>query len=154
MDPNDLTQLGAKIETPATPNEATIECFNSPGIDVVEFVQNDEFTSLCPVTGQPDFADVYIQYTPNELCIESKSLKLYLQSFRNQRDFAETLAVGIALNLYEACQPYELTVSLRFKSRGGIAIHASHTISMPEDQEVPSDGFSENCEGGGSASPE
>ncbi len=143
---SNLTQLGSKTSIPESPDKATIECFESPGIDVVEFTTN-EFTSNCPKTGAPYFASVYIQYTPDKLCLESKSLKLYLQSYRQERAFAETLAVRVSKDLFSACQPYELTVILKFTPRGGVAINASHTIHMRTEEEVPSIDNVEDCKG-------
>lgn len=81
-----------------------------------------EFTSLCPITGQPDFARITIEYVPDQLCIESKSLKLYLGSFRNEGSFAEAITNRIRDDLAAACKPRRLTVTADFTPRGGIAI--------------------------------
>ncbi len=79
-----------------------------------------EFTCLCPVTGQPDFADIIINYIPNKLCIELKSLKLYLWSFRNEGAFHEAVTNQILTDLVKVCNPRWMQVSCRFKIRGGI----------------------------------
>jgi len=125
----DLKALGAKTEVPDTPSIETIEIFQNPGVDEVVF-ETEEFSSLCPKTGQPDWAKVTIVYTPMHSCIESKSLKLYLQSYRSYKGFAEALAVKISKDLFEACKPGELTVSLKFTARGGVSICASNTLQM------------------------
>lgn len=101
-------------------------------IDVIRSEDNDrafhsrftipEFTSLCPVTGQPDFATVVIDYVPKELLIESKSLKLYMFSFRNHGAYHERVANMIGKKLFDAARPYWLQVSAYFFPRGGIPI--------------------------------
>jgi 7-cyano-7-deazaguanine reductase len=105
---------------------AGLESFPNPGVAAVELV-SDELTAVCPITGQPDFYTATIEYRPVGLCLESKSLKLYLSRFREQGVFCEALAVQIrddvaaALELEEA----SVNVSLRQKARGGITITAS-----------------------------
>lgn len=79
-----------------------------------------EFTSLCPKTGQPDFATIEISYVPDKLCVESKSLKLYLGSFRNAGEFHESVICRIANDIINLVQPRELTVVGKFTPRGGI----------------------------------
>jgi 7-cyano-7-deazaguanine reductase len=88
-----------------------------------------EFTSLCPYTGNPDFAVIDIIYTPDRLCIETKSLKLYLQKFRTKRIFNEHAVNMILDDIVAACKPVLATVSGDFNVRGGIGIHveASHS---------------------------
>lgn len=81
-----------------------------------------EFTSLCPKTGQPDFAAIYINYIPNELCVESKSLKLYLFSFRNHGDFHEDCVCTIGKDLVKLLRPKYLEVKGDFLPRGGLSI--------------------------------
>jgi 7-cyano-7-deazaguanine reductase len=88
---------------------------------------SDEVTALCPVTGQPDFYRVEIDYTPLERCIESKSLKLYLQSFREEGTFGEALAVRIADDLFKALEPARVVVAVIQKPRGGIGIESRAT---------------------------
>jgi 7-cyano-7-deazaguanine reductase len=83
---------------------------------------SEEFTSLCPKTGQPDFGTITIRYVPDARCIESKSLKLYLFSYRDEGTFMETLTNRILDDLVEACQPWEMEVTGDFAARGGITI--------------------------------
>lgn len=83
----------------------------------------NEFTSLCPVTGQPDWGKFIIRYVPDKLCVESKSLKLYLFSFRNHGEFHEDVTNRIARDLFKLIKPHYLQVYGKFNSRGGIAIH-------------------------------
>ena len=90
---------------------------------LIPFVQpRDEFTSLCPVTGQPDYAKMEIIYMPNKWCVESKSLKLYLMSYRNHGAFHETVVKEIAQDLFNLLDPWFLRVIGNFASRGGLAI--------------------------------
>jgi 7-cyano-7-deazaguanine reductase len=104
---------------------AGLETFPNPGVSVVTMV-SDELTAVCPVTGQPDQYVAELEYEPDALCIESKSLKLYLAQFRNEGHFCEALAVRIRDDLAEALQvPREhVTVTLEQKARGGITITA------------------------------
>jgi len=80
-----------------------------------------EFTSVCPKTGQPDFGTITIEYTPDMLCIELKSLKLYLNSYRNEGIYYESVTNKILDDLVEACQPRYMRVVAEFKTRGGIS---------------------------------
>lgn len=91
--------------------------------------KTDEFTSLCPRTGQPDFYDVTIEYTPAGRGLESKSLKFYLWAFRDFGVFAEDLAVRIARDVAAAIEPDRVTATVWQKVRGGLALAASHTVS-------------------------
>jgi 7-cyano-7-deazaguanine reductase len=104
---------------------AGLETFPNPGVSVVTMV-SDELAAICPVTGQPDQYVAELEYEPDGLCIESKSLKLYLMQFRNEGHFCEALAVRIRDDLAEALQlPRErVTVTLEQKARGGITITA------------------------------
>ena len=83
----------------------------------------DEFTSICPITGQPDWARFTIKYVPNKLCVESKSLKLYLHSFRNHGEFHEDVTNRIAKDLFTLTKPLYLQIYADFNARGGVAIH-------------------------------
>lgn len=94
-----------------------------PHVAVVRF-HSDELTSFCPVTGQPDFSAVEIEYHPDQLCVESKSLKLYLWSFRDERIFGEGLASVIAQDIFDALQPFFCQVTLRQNVRGGLQMTA------------------------------
>ena len=105
---------------------AGIETFPNPGVSHVQMT-SDELTGVCPITGQADFYVAAIDYRPGPLCIESKSLKLYLAQFRNEGAFAEALAVKIRDDVAEALElPAEkVTVALTQKARGGITITAT-----------------------------
>ena len=105
---------------------AGLEAFPNPGVAQVELT-SDELTAVCPITGQPDFYTATIVYRPDRLCLESKSLKLYLMRFRNEGHFCEALAVRIRDDLAEALrlEPGAVHVGLRQKARGGITITAS-----------------------------
>jgi 7-cyano-7-deazaguanine reductase len=105
---------------------AGLETFPNPGVSRVEMT-SDELTAVCPITGQPDFYVATIEYQPQELCIESKSLKLYLARFRNEGAFCEALAVRIRDDVAETLGiPADKTrVTLTQKARGGITIVAT-----------------------------
>jgi 7-cyano-7-deazaguanine reductase len=107
-------------------NYAGLESFPNPGVSRVELT-SDELVAVCPVTGQPDMYVATIEYAPGALCLESKSLKLYLNGFRNEGAFCEALAVRIRADVAEALElPLEnVRVTLKQKARGGIAITAS-----------------------------
>jgi len=111
---------------PGSEAYAGIETFPNPGVSHVELT-SDELTAICPVTGQPDLYVATIEFWPGPLCIESKSLKLYLSSFRNEGAFAEALAVRIRDDAAGALQlpADKVRVTLRQKARGGITITAT-----------------------------
>lgn len=119
-----LTQLGHHVERPATPAEAILETFANPhpNRSYVVRLTAPEFTSLCPVTGQPDFACIIVDYVPQNSLVESKSFKLFLGSFRNRRTFQEDCTVYIHNRLQEATQPQFLRVMALWYARGGITI--------------------------------
>jgi 7-cyano-7-deazaguanine reductase len=122
---NDLTQLGlGSAPLPASPDEAVLETFPNSHPKREYRIRFDcpEFTSLCPITGQPDFARIDIEYVAGERCIESKSLKLYLFSFRNQGSFSEAIVNRILDDLVAAVRPRWMTVTGTFTPRGGIGI--------------------------------
>lgn len=102
------------------PSPGSSSIFNSNGVSLSLNIETEEFTSLCPMTGQPDFAKIIIEYTPVLWCVESKSLKLYLLSFRERKDFHESCIVTICNDLVQLLEPYEITVQGEFTSRGGI----------------------------------
>lgn len=121
---NSLTLLGrSEASLPASPNDARLETFPSPARRpyTIRF-ETADFTSLCPVTGQMDFAQIVIDYVPDTLCVESKSLKFYLASFRNERAFNEAVTNRILDDFVAACSPREATVKAEFSARGGIAL--------------------------------
>ena len=131
MNPPDLTLLGhSENRLPASPEEAKLETFPNcrPGRQFWINLDCPEFSSLCPVTGQPDTAHVVIRYIPGESCVETKSLKFYLASFRNLPAFNEEIVNRILDDLVAAMNPTELHVSGKFGSRGGIQLtcEASH----------------------------
>jgi 7-cyano-7-deazaguanine reductase len=124
MSESNFKVLGKTIREP----ERCLDIFPAPpGITKV-VLESDEVTSLCPVTGQPDWETVVIEFAPDQYCIESKSLKLYLWSFRNEGIFCEALAAGIAYDIYQACQPYWCMVTVTQKPRGGIKITATARV--------------------------
>lgn len=141
----DLTQLGGSSEIPASPDEATLERVPNPHKDTdyaVRFTA-PEFTSICPMTGQPDFAHLMLDYIPGEWLVESKSLKLYLTSFRNHGDFHEACTVAIAKRISETIEPKWLRLGGYWYPRGGMPIdifyqtgEAPKNIWVP-DQDVP-----------------
>ncbi len=101
-----------------------VECFPAPAnVTVVRFT-SDELVSICPVTKQPDLANLVIEYVPEQSCVESKSLKLYLWSFRDRAVFAEALAAEIAGEFMTTAQPKRVTVTLTQRPRGGIEVQA------------------------------
>jgi 7-cyano-7-deazaguanine reductase len=105
---------------------AGLETFPNPGVSYVEMT-SDELVAVCPVTGQPDLYVASIEYSPSERCLESKSLKLYLNGFRNEGAFCEALAVRIRDDVSEALglEADDVTVTLEQKARGGITITAT-----------------------------
>ena len=111
---------------PGSERYAGLETFANPGVSHVEMT-SDELIAVCPVTGQPDLYVATIEYWPGDLCIESKSLKPYLSSYRNEGHFCEALAVKIRDDAAESIElpPEKVRVTLRQKSRGGIAITAT-----------------------------
>ncbi|GFH42174.1 NADPH-dependent 7-cyano-7-deazaguanine reductase [Lactococcus hodotermopsidis] len=120
-----LTQLGSKgTEYPTDYAPSVLETFDNQHPDNDYFVKFNcpEFTSLCPITAQPDFATIYISYVPNLKMVESKSLKLYLFSFRNHGDFHEDCMNKIMKDLVALMQPKYLEVWGKFTPRGGISI--------------------------------
>lgn len=107
---------------PTKPDASILETFknSNPQRDYWITFETDEFTSLCPITGQPDFARITIEYIPDQLCVESKSLKLYLISFRNEGSFYEDVTNRIFTDLMGVCKPRHLIVTGDFTARGGI----------------------------------
>ena len=122
-------------EIPASPAEARLETFPNPALRRNYWIhfETDDFTSVCPVTGQPDFARIDIDYVPDRLCVESKSLKFYLASYRNERAFNEAVTNRILDDFVKACAPREAIVTAQFSARGGIAltVRAEYPDSEP-----------------------
>ena len=135
-----LTLLGrSEAKLPASPAEARLETFPNPARRNYRIrFETDDFTSLCPVTGQADFARIDIDYVPNRLCVESKSLKFYLASYRNEHAFNEAIANRILDDFVKACAPREAIVRAQFSARGGIAltVRAEH----PDQRRIDRDG--------------
>jgi 7-cyano-7-deazaguanine reductase len=128
-----LTLLGrSETRLPQSPDDAQLETFPSPARRpyTIRFETSD-FTSLCPVTGQMDFAHIVIEYVPAERCIESKSLKFYLASFRNQCAFNEAVTNRILDDFVAACSPRSAVVTAEFSARGGIALTVRAEYSTP-----------------------
>ena len=119
-----LTRLGNKTEYSMNYAPEVLETFKNKHMENDYFVKFNcpEFTSLCPITGQPDFATIYISYIPDELMVESKSLKLYLFSFRNHGDFHEDCVNIIMKDLIKLMNPRYIEVWGKFTPRGGISI--------------------------------
>jgi 7-cyano-7-deazaguanine reductase len=142
----DLQQLGGATRLADDPEKAIIETVRNPQAEVdymVRFV-SPEFTSLCPITGQPDFAHLVIDYVPADQLLESKSLKLFLGSFRNHGAFHEDCTIGIARRLIIEIKPKWLRIGGYWYPRGGIPIDIFFAqgeipkgIWIPE-QDVPS----------------
>ena len=121
---NDLSQLGRTVAHPQSPDEAVLETVANPHTDT-DYITRftcPEFTSLCPVTGQPDFAHFVIDYAPAESIVESKSLKLFFGSFRNHAAFHEDCTIGIGKRLISTMQPRWLRIASYWYPRGGIPI--------------------------------
>jgi 7-cyano-7-deazaguanine reductase len=121
----DLTLLGhSEMRLPAHPGEAKLEAFpnRSPGRNYVIQLEYPDFTSLCPVTGQPDAARISIRYIPDQSCVETKSLKFYLASYRNTASFNEEIVNRILDDLVAVCEPVSLNVTGVFRPRGGIRL--------------------------------
>jgi len=118
---------------PAAPASTTLETFQNKFSNRDYWIrfESPEFTSMCPVTGQPDFARITIDYVPDLLCIESKSLKFYLASFRNTRSFNEEIVNRILDDLVKACAPRRAIVHGEFAARGGISVTVD--ASYPEE---------------------
>lgn len=130
----DLTLLGsAKTKYPSDYAPEMLERFSNkhPGNDYFVKFNCPEFTSLCPITGQPDFATIYISYVPDEYLVESKSLKLYLYSFRNHGDFHEDVVNVIMKDLIKLMEPKYIEVTGIFTPRGGISIYPYANYGLP-----------------------
>ena len=135
-----LTQLGHPTPLPASPNEARLERVPAParGQNYLVRFTCPEFTSLCPMTGQPDFAHVVIDYVPRDWIVESKSLKLYLASFRNHGAFHEACTMQIAERAMTLLDPVWLRIGAYFYPRGGMPIDVFwQSGPPPQDVWIP-----------------
>ena len=135
--------LGKPSRLPASPQAATLDRVANPHRDtnyVARFTV-PEFTTLCPITGQPDFAHLVIDYVPNDWLVESKSLKLYLTSFRNHGAFHEDCTVAIGRRLAELLDPHWLRIGGYWYPRGGIPIDVFYqTGEAPKGVWIPDQG--------------
>ena len=138
-----LTQLGQHVAMPASPELAVLERVPSPHQDLRYLVRfaAPEFTSLCPITGQPDFAHLVIDYVPAAWIVESKSLKLFLGSFRNHGAFHEACTIEIGRRLVSLLDPVWLRIGGYWYPRGGIPIDVFwQTAAPPADVWIPDQG--------------
>ena len=138
-----LTQLGKQVQQPASPDTALLEAVPNPHPDsdyVIRFTA-PEFTTLCPITGQPDFAHFVIDYAPAKAIVESKSLKLYLTSFRNVGGFHEATTLDIAKRIVAAIKPKYLRIGGYWYPRGGMPIDVFYqTGKLPSGVWLPDPG--------------
>jgi 7-cyano-7-deazaguanine reductase len=142
-DVSSLTQLGQKTDLPASPEAAILERvpFGHEGKRAIVRFTAPEFTSLCPMTGQPDFAHIVIDYIPRAWLVESKSLKLFLHSFRNHGAFHEDCTLDIAQRLVTLLDPEWLRIGAYWYPRGGIPIDVFwQTGAPPADVFLPDQG--------------
>ena len=130
-----LTQLGRQVKQPSSPDKAVLEAVANPHPDTDYLVRftAPEFTSLCPLTGQPDFAHLVIDYVPDAWIVESKSLKLYLASFRNHGAFHEACTLDIAQRLMGLLSPHWLRIGGYWYPRGGIPIDVFWQSGVPPE---------------------
>ena len=138
-----LTQLGTAVAAPASPDAAVLERVGNPQPGMAYLVRftSPEFTSICPLTGQPDFAHIVLDYVPDEWIVESKSLKLFLASFRNHGAFHEACTMEVARRVIEATAPRWLRIGAYWYPRGGIPIDVFwQTGTPPEGIWLPDQG--------------
>ncbi|CAN5403853.1 preQ(1) synthase [soil metagenome] len=131
-----LTLLGrSETAVPSSPSLKILETFSNPARRPywIRFESSD-FTSLCPITGQADFASIQIEYQPGKRCLETKSLKFYFASYRNERAFNEAVTNRILDDLVRACSPRRMIVRAEFASRGGIAL--TITAAYPDESDA------------------
>ncbi len=131
---DNLTILGAKVAGPTDYDPSVLEAFDNAhqDRDYLVTLRCPEFTTLCPITGQPDFGTLLINYIPNVRMVESKSLKLYLFGFRNHGDFHEDVTNIIMNDLIELMDPKYIEIKGLFVPRGGIAIHPFANWANPK----------------------
>ena len=141
---NDLKNLGRDSLIPLEPDNNILEKVSNPKIGIVYSVRFicPEFTSICPVTGQPDFGHLIIDYVPNKYLVESKSLKLYLLSFRNHGAFHEDCSITVAQEIVNLLTPKWLRIGAYWYPRGGIPIDIFwQTGKPPKDLFLPDQDF-------------
>ena len=142
---SNLPQLGGKATLPESPEAAILEKVPNPqqGLAYLVRFTAPEFTSLCPITGQPDFAHLVIDYLPGDWLVESKSLKLFLSSFRNHGSFHEDCTISVARRLIDCIQPEWLRIGGYWYPRGGMPIDVFYqTGEPPKGLWVPEQGVS------------
>lgn len=134
-DLSSLKHLGENSAVPTSPEQATLDRVPTPHSGTLYCVRLTcpEFTSLCPVTGQPDFAHLVIDYIPQEWIVESKSFKLYVASFRNHGAFHEQCTLDIGLRLVNELQPHWLRIGGYWYPRGGIPIDVFYQTNVPPE---------------------
>ncbi len=131
----DLTILGQRADLPASPDDAVLESVPNrhSGTPYLVRFTCPEFSCLCPITGQPDFAHLVIEYVPADRLVESKSLKMYLSSFRNHGAFHEDTTIGIAQRLIGEILPTWLRIGGYWYPRGGMPIDIFYQSGPPPD---------------------
>ncbi|MEQ9640447.1 MAG: preQ(1) synthase [Alphaproteobacteria bacterium] len=142
-DTTTLTALGRESRIPASPDEAVLDAVPNPHPGTTYLIRFvcPEFTSLCPVTGQPDFAHLVLDYVPDGTMVESKSLKLYFASFRNHAAFHEGCTISIAKRLVATLNPTWLRIGGYWYPRGGMPIDVFYqTAEPPEGLWLPDQG--------------
>jgi 7-cyano-7-deazaguanine reductase len=122
---HELTILGSTVRAPVD----HVEVFPAPAHVTEVRLSSDEVTSICPVTSQPDLSTIEITYVPDQWCVETKSLKLYLWGFRQRAVFAEALAAEIAGEVMRTAQPTQVRVELTQRPRGGIVVAATAELT-------------------------
>lgn len=143
-DTSTLTQLGSQnTQYPTEPSIDILETFENQHQDNIYLVPIEyiRFTSLCPKTGQPDGADIYINYIPNKRCVESKSLKLYFVSYRNHGSFMEDINLTVIKDLIQVLDPLYIEVYTKFVSRGDTFVrpysnHYKHNSDTETDKNI------------------
>jgi 7-cyano-7-deazaguanine reductase len=132
---NTEPQLGRSVPIPPSPDEAVLDRVPNPrgGADYLARFTFPEFTSICPVTGQPDFGILMIDYVPDKWLVESKSLKLYLQSFRNHGAFHEDCTIAIGTRIVDLLAPRWFRIGGYFNPRGGMPIDVFWQTGAPPD---------------------
>lgn len=131
-----LHQLGQRVPLPQSPELAVLESIPFTGSFIIARFQIPEFTSCCPVTAAPDFGRIIIDYCPNQLLVESKSLKLFAGSFRSYGCFHEKIVEIFSSRIWEVVQPHWLRVSAFFAARGGIPIDVFCVKGVLPDQSL------------------
>ena len=132
---NKLTILGSRAKTPNSPEDAKLEAVKNPHPDISYVIRFTcpEFTTICPITSQPDFANIIIDYIPEKFILESKSLKILLSSFRNFNGFHEECTILVAKKIISIIKPKWLRIGGYWYPRGGIPIDIHWQTSSPPD---------------------